>query len=130
MQAAALYDQGLTLSAQGRHLEAIERFEAALANEPENPKILFALGNTASALGMPAPAELFYRRVLQAEPGRIEALVNLANLLRSTGQFGAAIGLLEPAAAQNPQSPELALTLGSAFRESGDEPNAVRCYRA
>ena len=128
--AAALYDQGLTLSAQGRHLEAIESFEAALAKEPESAKILFALGNTASALGMPAPAELFYRRVLQVEPGRIEALVNLANLLRTTGQFEAAIALLEPAAAQNPQSPELALTLGSAFRESGNEPNAVRHYRA
>ncbi len=50
---------------------------------------------------MPAPAELFYRRVLAAEPGRIEALVNLANLLRTTGQFEAAIALLEPALAQS-----------------------------
>lgn len=130
MQAAALYDQGLTLSQAGRHLEAIERFEAALALEPESAKILFALGSTAQALGMPAPAELFYRRVLAAEPGRIEALVNLANLLRTTGQFDAAIALLEPALAQSPHSPELALTLGSACREKGDEANAVRHYRA
>jgi tetratricopeptide (TPR) repeat protein len=130
MQAAALYDQGLMLSRAGRHLEAIERFESALAAEPDSPKILFALGSTAQALGMPAPAELFYRRVLAAEPGRIEALVNLANLLRTTGQFDDAIALLKPALAQNPQSPELALTLGSAFRESGDETNAVRHYRA
>jgi tetratricopeptide (TPR) repeat protein len=126
MQAAALYDQGLTLSAAGRHLEAIERFEAALAQAPDNPKILFALGHTAGALGLPQPAELFYRRVLEIEPGRIEALVNLANLLRTTGQFDAAIALLEPVA----QNPDIALTLGSAFRENGDEPNAVRCYRA
>jgi Flp pilus assembly protein TadD len=130
MRAAALYDQGLMLSQAGRHLEAIERFEAALAAEPESPKILFALGNTASALGMPAPAETFYRQVLALDPGRIEALVNLANLLRATGQFAAAIALLEPALARNPQSPELALTLGSAARESGDEANAVRHYRA
>ena len=130
MQAATLYDQGLTLSAAGRHLEAIERFEAALAVEPESPRILFALGSTAQRLGMPAPAELFYRRVLQAEPGRIEALVNLGNLLRATGQFDASIALLAPALSQNPQNPELALTLGSAFRESGDQPNAVRYYRA
>lgn len=130
MQAAALYDQGLTLSRAGRHLEAIERFEAALAVQPDDPKILFALGSTAQALGMPAPAELFYRRVLAAEPGRIEALVNLANLLRTTGQFDAAIALLEPALARSPHSPELAMTLGSAFREKGDGANAVRYYRA
>jgi tetratricopeptide (TPR) repeat protein len=127
---ANFYDQGLKLSSQGRHLEAIGCFEAALAGAPENPRILFALGNTASALGMPGPAELFFRRVLQAEPGRIEALVNLGNLLRANGQFAAAVTLLRPAALQNPQSPELAVTLGSAYREHGDETNAVYCYRA
>jgi Flp pilus assembly protein TadD len=128
MQAAALYDQGLSLSAEGRHLEAIERFEAALAREPDNVRILFALGHTAGTLGMPEPAALFYRRVLQIEPGRIEALVNLANLLRASGQFDAAIALLQPALAGG--HPDIALTLGSAFREKGDEANAVRCYRA
>jgi len=127
MQAAALYDQGLTLSAAGRHLEAIARFEAALASAPGDPKILFALGHTAGALGLPQPAEAFYRRVLEIEPGRIEALVNLANLLRSNGQFEAAITLLEPAIASG--SADVALTLGSAWREKGDEANAVRCYR-
>ena len=130
MKAAAFYDQGLQLSSEGRHLEAIGCFEAALAGEPENPKILFALGNTAQALGMPGPAEQFFRLVLAAEPGRIEALVNLGNLLRANGQFEAAIALLRPAAARHPQQPELALTLGSAFREAGDESNAVQCYRA
>jgi len=128
MQAAALYDQGLMLSAAGRHLEAIERFEAALASAPDNPKILFALGHTAGALGLPQPAEAFYRRVLAIEPGRIEALVNLANLMRTAGQFDAAIALLEPALANG--SADVALTLGSAWREKGDDENAVRCYRA
>lgn len=130
MPAAALYDQGLKLSAEGRHLEAIGCFEAALGHAPNDAKILFALGNTAQTLGMPGPAELFFRRVLAAEPGRIEALVNLGNLLRSRSQFEAAIALLSPAIARNPQSPELALTLGSAFRERGDATNAVHYYRA
>jgi tetratricopeptide (TPR) repeat protein len=130
MQAAALYDQGLTLSSEGRHLEAIGCFEAALAQAPDNPKILFALGHTAQALGLPGPAEQFYRQVLAAAPERIEALVNLGNLLRGCGQFEAAIALLSPAVARNPQSPELALTLGSALRERGEDANAVRYYRA
>jgi tetratricopeptide (TPR) repeat protein len=127
---AGAYEQGLKLSSEGRHLEAIGCFETALAEAPQSPKILFALGNTANALGMPGPAELFFRQVLALEPQRIEALVNLANLLRAGGQFDAAIALLEPALARAPQSPELALTLGSAFREKGDEANAVRCTRA
>ena len=98
MQAtASLYEQGLRLSSEGRHLDAITHYEAALASHPNDVKILFALGNTAAALGLPQPAENFFRRVLAADPQRIEALVNLANLLRATGQFAAAIALLEPA---------------------------------
>src|SRR4051812_10264746 len=103
MQAAAQpYEQGLKLSSAGRHVEAIDCFEQALVLEPTEPKILFALGNTASALGLAKPAEAFFRHVLALEPGRLEALVNLANLLRSQSQFAAAAALLEPALAREP----------------------------
>ena len=124
------YDQGLKLASAGRHFEAIECFEKALALSPLDTKVLFALGNTASALGQPVLARQFYFRVLELEPGRIEALVNLANLLRAEGQFAAARSLLEPALARCPDSPELQLTLGSAWREEGDNDRAAACYRA
>lgn len=131
MRAAAhAYDRGLKLSSQGRHLEAISCFEQALAEQPDDPKTLFALGNTARALGLAQPAAKFFRKVLALEPERIEALVNLANLLRTQGQFDAARALLEPALARAPQSPELLLTLGSTWRESGDNARAGEYYRA
>jgi Flp pilus assembly protein TadD len=124
------YAQGLTLSSQGRHAEAIAQFETALAEEPNDAKVLFALGNTAGQLGLAGPAEQFYRRVLALEPGRKEAIVNLANLLRGADQQDAAIALLDPALAREPQSPELLLTLGSCWREKGDFPAAAAHYQA
>ena len=124
------YEQGLKLSSQGRHLEAIECFEQALAVKPDDIKVLFALGNTARALGLEGPAESFFRQVLVLAPERLEALVNLANLLRARGQFAAARALLEPALARNPDSPELHLTLGSVWRDSGDLCQAGVCFRA
>jgi Flp pilus assembly protein TadD len=124
------YERGLKLSSQGRHLEAIECFEQALAVQPGDSKVLFALGNTAHALGMAKPAESFFRQVLAQEPERLEALVNLANLLRGEGQFAAAAALLEPALARSPESPELHLTLGSIRREQGDNDRAKHCYQA
>jgi tetratricopeptide (TPR) repeat protein len=127
---ATAYDQGLKLSSAGRHFEAIECFERALAATPSDTRILFALGNTARALGQPAMARQFFSQVLALEPGRIEALINLANLLRAEGQFVAARSLLEPALARSPDSAELHLTLGSAWREDGDNENAAACYRA
>jgi Flp pilus assembly protein TadD len=128
--ASRAYDQGLKLSSQGRHLEAISCFEKALAERPDDVRTLFALGNTARALGLAQPAVEFFRKVLAQEPERLEALVNLANLLRAQGQFDAARALLEPALSRNPQSPELLLTLGSTWRESGDNARAAEFYHA
>src|SRR5215207_5693922 len=88
------YQQGLTLSGMGRHAEAIEQFERALATRPNDAQILFALGRTADAIGHGAAAEAFFRRVLDREPDRIEALVNLANLLRKTARTAEIIALL------------------------------------
>jgi Flp pilus assembly protein TadD len=127
---SAAYANGLKLSSQGRHAEAIAEFEQALALHPDDAKVLFALGNTASLLGLAGPAEQFFRHVLALEPGRKEAIVNLANLLRASGQYAAAIALLEPALAREPESPELHLTLGSAWREKGDTPKAAAHYQA
>lgn len=127
---AEAYAQGLKFSSQGRHLEAISCFETALAAKPDDAGVLFALGNTAHALGLSQPAAEFFRRVLAQEPGRIEAVVNLANLLRAQGQFEAARALIEPALARHSDSPELLLTLGSAWREDGESEHAKHCYRA
>jgi tetratricopeptide (TPR) repeat protein len=123
------YRAGLKLSAEGRHAEAIGRFEAALAARPDDTRVLFALGNTARALDMAEPAEAFYRRVLAAEPDRIEARVNLANLLREKDDPAGAAALLAPALARAPEVPELWLTLGSAHREMGDPAEAERHWR-
>lgn len=123
------YVQGLKLSAKGLHAEAIEQFERALAFKPDDTRTLFALGNTARALGMSRPAEEFYRRVLVIEPQRLEAVVNLANLLRAQGQFASAVAILSPALAAHPDAPELWLTLGSTYREMGDYEQARTHYR-
>ncbi len=123
------YEHGLKLSGQGRHAEAIEHYERALAARPDDSRVLFALGNTARVLGMARPAEEFYRRVLAQEPARLEALVSLANLLRAQGQLPAAEALLAPALARAPEAAELWLTLGSTYREMGDFIRAAEHYR-
>ena len=124
------YAQGLNHASAGRHMEAIACFEKALAEKPADTKILFALGNTARALGQPALAREFFAKVLALEPQRVEALVNLANLLRQEGQFAAARAVLAPALARNPDSAELHVTMGSAWREDGERDRAAMHYRS
>jgi hypothetical protein len=90
--------------------------------------VLFALGNTARALGLHRPAENFYRRVLALDPARLEATVNLSNMLRSEGNFSAAEAVLLPALARE-EAPELLLSLGTVYREQGDDVRAEWHYR-
>jgi len=123
------YTLGLKLSAAGQHARAIEAFERALADNPSDTRTLFALGNTARALGLTPAAEEFYRRVLALEPGRLEAIVNLANLLRASGQFQAAEAVLCPALARDQKNPELLLVLGSVRREMSRPDEAIALYR-
>jgi tetratricopeptide (TPR) repeat protein len=123
------FDEGMRLSAAGCHAEAINKFERALAERPDDPRVLFALGNTARALGLHRPAESFYRRVLAFDASRLEATVNLSNLLRSDGNFSAAEAVLLPALARE-EAPELQLALGTVYREQGDDVRAERRYRA
>ena len=123
------YAAGLKLAQEGRHSEAIVLFERALAREPGDARVLFALGNTAEAIGHRDAAENFFRRVLAQEPDRLEALVNLGNLLRAGNRTGDVIALLKPALERNPEEASLWLTLGSALNEAGDAKTAEIFYR-
>ena len=123
------YHAGLELAQNGRHAEAIALFERALTAQPNDARVLFALANTAQAVGHRDAAENFFRRVLAQEPDRLEALVNLANLLRRASRTSDVIALLKPALERKPEEPTLWLTLGSAINEAGDSKTAETFYR-
>lgn len=129
LRAGDPYRTGLKHAAEGRHLEAIEAYQAALAVAPDDARVLFALGNTARALGMSEASEDFFRRVLTLEPGRIEASVNLANLLRERGDLAAAEAVLAPALARAPDAAELWLAMGSVERARNDLDAAEHHFR-
>ena len=123
------YEAGLKLAQEGRHAEAIESFERALNRQPDDARVLFALANTAQAVGHRDAAETFFRRVLEQQPDRREALVNLANLLRAGNRTQDVIALLKPALERTPGEAALWLTLGSALNEAGDRATAETFYR-
>ena len=123
------YEAGLKLAQEGLQAEAIACFERALERQPNDARVLFALGNTAEAVGHRDAAETFFRRVLEQQPDRREALVNLANLLRAGNRTQDVIALLKPALERTPGEAALWLTLGSALNEAGDRATAETFYR-
>src|SRR3954469_24655003 len=85
-QVQDFYAAGMAAANESRHGDAIAAYERALEAAPDDTRVLFALGNTAAALGHVQAAENFFQRVLAQTPDRVEALVNLANVLRKGGR--------------------------------------------
>jgi tetratricopeptide (TPR) repeat protein len=127
--AQRLYDDGVAALDAGRHADAIGALEKALAAEPENPAILFALGEAAAQLGLHQAAAQFFRETLRVAPTRHEATISLARALSATMRHGDAIDALRAALALAPESMGLWLALGNAVRETGDVENAATFYR-
>jgi Flp pilus assembly protein TadD len=114
------FADGSAAAGEGRHLDAMGHFQRALQKNPEDVRVLLAMGDTMAALGQVHGAEVCYRRVLAHAPGRREALAHCANLLRRQDRNADVIALLEPAVACDADDADLRLLLGSAFRDVGD----------
>ena len=123
------YQNGLKLAEQGRHSEAIAAFELALAEKPNDTGVLYALAGTARSLGLPVVARSFYAKVLDLEPGRIEAVNGLGQLLCDTNEPEKAIALLRPWVTRYDDCPELKVTLGVALRQLNCSAEAELLFR-
>ena len=126
---AQLYDAGISALEAGRHAEAIQALEKALAASPGDPDILYALGEAASQLGLHHAAAQLFQETLKAAPTRHEATIRLSRALSAMMRHGDAIDTLREALAQSPEAAGLWLALGNAVREAADTENAQTFYR-
>jgi len=73
-RSAVLVEQAQQLTAAGRHDEAIDSLETALAVDPRNRAAYIALGRVAQAQRLPGKAIGFYADALRLEPNDVNAL--------------------------------------------------------
>jgi protein O-GlcNAc transferase len=73
-------------------------------------------------------AEPLYRAVLQNEPRRVVALLNLSTLLRSAGRLAEARALAERAVLAGPKDAMAHFILGAALRQQRHDKEAVAAY--
>ena len=84
-RSAALVNQAQGLSAAGRHNEAIDLLETALAVDPRNRPAYIALARIALAQRLPGKAIRFYAAALQIEPNDVNALAGQGEALVQRG---------------------------------------------
>ncbi len=89
LSAAADFDRlALGLWGRGRHEEALDVWRRGVERNPENPDLVFNLGVALGSLGDLDAAADSFRRVLELDPGRVDARENLAGLPSAAGDGG------------------------------------------
>jgi tetratricopeptide (TPR) repeat protein len=88
-------DDGVHLFAHGNYHAALESFELALTLQPDDPNLLFNLGQCHDRTGNPAIAEKYYLECLQRKAGHTEARHAYVSLLYRTGRVDQANELID-----------------------------------
>ncbi len=126
----ALLAEAARASSEGRPEAAIASYEAIIAQEPENPRALNALGNAALRKGEVARARAFFERATAQDPTAPALWLNLAVAAKAGGDARAELAALDRALAADPYSVLALLQKAQCLEGLGDLANAVRAYSA
>ncbi|MBT3295324.1 MAG: tetratricopeptide repeat protein [Verrucomicrobia bacterium] len=120
---------GDALKAEGRIVDAIEHYRAALRIKPDYAEARNNLGNAVLALGRPQEAIPHYREALRLEPNYAEAHNNWGMALDAMGQSQEAVGHYQQAIRLDPGMAKAHVNLGNALQASGRTREALDHYR-
>lgn len=118
--------QGVTLYQQGRYQEAVQNFERAIANNPQNADGYYNLAATYHKLGLVShnenelkQAENLYNQCLDRDENNRDCYRGLAVLLAEEGRSDEAFHLLEGWSAKYPSSATPKVELARLSEEFG-----------
>ena len=117
-------EDGVQLFQQGNYADARESFQAALALKPEDPAVLYNLGECYAHLGDTAKAERFYQDCLHRAPNHVPCRHALAVLLVRANRRPEAARMIEHWLAQEPKLAAAYAEDGWFWRQAGDLPRA------
>lgn len=97
---------------------ALDRFDLALAAQPDESRILMEKAVTLEWSGETAEAESIYRSVIDAEPDNLSARLGLARMLHWQGDLGGSLAIYEDLSGEFPG--HRGVETGHAFALLGD----------
>jgi tetratricopeptide (TPR) repeat protein len=126
---AALVAEGRQHHMAGRIEQASARYEAALAQAPDDAEALHLLGMLRVGQARGAEGIAMLRRAAERTPRLPAVWYNLGLALTGEGQAEEAVACLQHAVALNPGYAEAHLALGQAAKAAGRNEEAAASYR-
>src|SRR5262245_61741086 len=117
-------EDGVQLYREGNYADSRESFQAALAIKPEDPTLLYNLGECYARLGDGVKAERFYQACLQRATDHVPCRHALAVLLVQENRRPDAARMIEDWLAREPKLAAAYAEDGWFWRQAGDLPRA------
>ena len=124
-----LVELGERAEAEGRFVEACERYRSALRIRPDFAPAHLALGIALEGAGETRAAREAYLEALQADPGNPYAHFNLGKLLHAAGNHEEAARQLRSALEKKPDFTDARLVLASVLEDLVDADGALEMLR-
>jgi len=119
---------GLARMRDGRSAEALEAFDAALREAPDDPHYLFLRARALASLGRLDEAIEATDRTLARDPANAAAVIMLMNLLVDADRAEPAIDVAREAARQWPADAGVLLKAGQVLVSTGAPLEALACF--
>ena len=127
LSATAQNAGGVRQFLQGQHQAALDKFQRAIAANPDNADAYYNMAATLHDWGRRSQsedllqqAEGLYHQCLDLNPEHVDCYRGLSVLLVDTNRKDSAFTLLERWASRSPQSPEPRVELARLYEEFGD----------
>src|SRR5579862_558264 len=127
--AVALIDEGNALEQQGRFVEAMARYDAAVQADPQCARAHLNRGNILLAGGRIAEARHAYQRAIACDPNYAGAHFNLGNLNCRAGAYDAALHNYQAAIGIKPDWADAFVATGNALHSLGRTAEATDAYQ-
>jgi Flp pilus assembly protein TadD len=126
----AFFENGVKLSDQGMHAEAITEFNKALEKDNKQPVIFARLGDSYLKLGKNEEALANYQKAVELDPNDANLYTNMGVALSKVGKVAESREAFKKAASMNPaNAAQNYCNLGITLINSGNSEEAVAAFK-
>lgn len=128
-QARALYNEGLEFAEKGAYLDAVGRFQEALAVDPAFADAVYNLGVALQAMKSYEKARQNLARAAELRPEKAEYRYALGNSLFHLGDYAGAARAFERVMQIDPGNAKALYSLAACYEKTGEREKAIEAWQ-